>query len=300
MKILDLQDLKNFKDNTCITIGFFDGIHIGHQKILSTLNNYANDNNLKSVVITFDDSVLSLFKMSKNLMDIENKKRILSSLNIDYLLVLKVSDNFMPLSAKDFKELYLDKLNCKAMICGSDFSFAKNKEGNINFIKENTNYEVIEVNDVYLKNNKISSTYIRNLIINGNIKEANELLYEPFKIKAEVVSGLSIGRTIGFKTANLKITNSCYLLKHGVYFGKVNIDNNVYKAMINVGYNPTVNDNEILKIEVHILSFDKTIYNQEIEVIFLLYHREEKRFDSLEMLKNQLESDLNDLKNNLN
>ena len=94
----------------------------------------------------------------------------------------------MPLSAKDFKELYLDKLNCKAMICGSDFSFAKNKEGNINFIKENTNYEVIEVNDVYLKNNKISSTYIRNLIINGNIKEANELLYEPFKIKSKSLS----------------------------------------------------------------------------------------------------------------
>lgn len=296
MKILDLKDLKNFKDNSCVTIGFFDGIHVGHQSILNTLVNFGKSNNLKSVVITFDDSVLSLFKMSKNLMDINDKIAILDKLNVDYLIVLKVSDNFMSLCANDFKDLYLEKLNCKAVICGSDFSFAKNKEGNIKFIKENTNYKVIEVDDVYVNNDKISSTFIRNLLLEGKISQANELLFSPFKIKSNVVNGLEIGRTIGFKTANLKIRNQCYLLKHGVYFGKVNIDNHIYKAMINVGFNPTINDNENLKIEAHILDFNKLIYNEEIELTFLKYHRDEIKFDNLESLKKQLINDLNTLK----
>ena len=297
MKILDLKDLNNLKDNSVVTLGFFDGIHLGHQAILNALVNKAKILNYKSVVITFSDDVLNLFKMNNNIMLLNDKLNCFEKLNVDYVLVLKVSDNFMSLTAKDFIDCYLEKLNTKLLICGSDFSFAKNKEGNIDYIKNNTNYEIVEIDDVYYNNDKISSTYIRKLLNDGNITKANKLLFKPFSLESKVIGGKEIGRTIGFKTANLIINNPAKLLKHGVYFGVVSFENNSYKAMINVGFNPTVNSQlDDLKVEVHILDFNKNLYDKSINVTFLHFHRNEMKFDSLEDLKRQLDKDLNVLK----
>ena len=297
MKILDLKDLNHYKSSSCVTLGFFDGIHLGHQAILSTLIKQAKENNLKSVVITFDESVLQLFKMSKNIISVSDKLTYLEELGVDYVLLLKTKDNFMGLSAKEFKENVLDKLNCKVIVSGNDLSFARKKEWNIAFFKENSDYTINVVDDVYVNNQKISSTYIRNLLLQGNVKLAYSLLYNPYSITSNVIEGFKIGRTIGFKTANINVTPSCYLLKHGVYFGKVFFDNMEYKAMINVGYNPTVNDEESLKVEVHIANFNKEIYDDTIKVVFDKFHREEKKFASLNELQTQLQLDLIKLEN---
>lgn len=298
MKILDLKDLKKYKNNSVVTIGFFDGIHKAHQVLLNNLVTKAKENNYESVVITFSDEVLSLFKMSNNIMTLDDKLGILRQLGVDNVVVLSPLDNFMGMSAKEFKEVYLDSLNTKIVVCGSDFSFAKNKEGNIEYLKNNSNYEILEIEDIFDENsNKISSTYIRNLLKEGKVDLANKYLYSNFSTNSLVISGKEIGRTIGFKTANLLINNQLKLLKHGVYFGKVFFDNMEYKAMINVGYNPTVNDEESLKVEVHIANFNKEIYDDTIKVVFVKFHREEKKFASLNELQTQLQLDLIKLEN---
>ena len=296
MKILDLNDLKNFSNNTCVTLGFFDGMHVGHQKIFNTLIEECKINNYKSVVITFDDSSLNLFKMTKNINSLEDKLSIFKDYNIDYVVLLKTKDNFMNLSAKEFINTYLEPLHCKCVICGSELTFAKNKEGNMEYLKNNTTYKIISVSDVYEDDIKLSSTYMRKLISEGHVDKANKFLYKPFSITSSVISGHQIGRSIGFKTANIKVNDSCNLLKHGVYFGKVIINSVTYKTMINVGINPTVNIDNNLKIEAHILDFNEEIYDDKITLIFDTYHRDEKTFDSLEELKSQLDKDLNELK----
>ena len=194
MKLIDLNDLKNFKDNSVITIGFFDGLHKGHQVILSTLSSYSKKNNYKSVIISFDESVLDLFKMSKNICSVSQKLDSFKAFDIDYVLLLKVSDNFMGLSAKEFIDNYLEKLNTKIVVCGSDFSFAKNKEGNIDYVKKYTNYDIVSVDDEYVNDIKISSTYIRNLLSNGKVDLANSLLYEDFNIVSKVMASTSTAR----------------------------------------------------------------------------------------------------------
>lgn len=296
MKILDLNDLKNFSNNTCVTLGFFDGMHLGHQHIFNTLINECKTNNYKSVVITFDDSSLNLFKMTNNINSLEDKLSIFKDYNIDYVVLLKTKDNFMNLSAKEFINTYLEPLHCKCVICGSELTFAKNKEGNMEYLKNNTSYKIISVSDVYEEDIKLSSTYMRKLINEGQVDKANKFLYKPFSITSSVISGHQIGRSIGFKTANIKVNDSCNLLKHGVYFGKAIINNVTYKTMINVGINPTVNIDNNLKIEAHILDFNQEIYDDKITLIFDKYQRDEKTFDSLEELKSQLDKDLNELK----
>ena len=265
MKILDLKDASNLKTKCAVSIGFFDGVHKAHEVILRSLVDTCKENNYKSVVITFSDDILSLFKMSNNIMNLQDKLDAFSKIGIDYVLVLKTNDNFMNLTADEFIKQYLQVINCRCIVCGSDFSFAKNKEGNIKYIKNNTNYDVVLIDDIYdEENNKISSTYIRYLLSKGDISKANKYLYSNFAINSSVISGKEIGRTIGFKTANLLINNQCKLLKHGVYFGKVVIDEKTYKAMINVGLNPTVSDSDNLKVEVHIYDFSLNIYKQTI------------------------------------
>ena len=295
MRILDLSELKNYKENSCVTIGFFDGLHLGHKKIINSLINNEKNNNLKSVVITFSDDVLSYFKVSNPIFPLKNKIEFFESLNIDYLLVLSIKDNFVNLDAKSFLNKILKPLNCKKIVCGNDFSFAKNKEGNIEFIKNNTNIDIEIVDDVYFNNNKVSSSYIRMLLLNGKVDIANKLLLHPFFIESKVIKGKQIGRTINFKTANLEINDSCYLLKNGVYFGKIIVLNKEYEALINVGINPTINDENNLKIEANILNFNEDIYDDKITAIFTLFKREEVKFNSLIDLKNQIEKDYNDL-----
>lgn len=295
MKILDYNDLKNFKQNTLVTIGFFDGIHLAHQKILKTLIEKSKKLDCQSVVITFDENSLKLLKKSHPLMSLKDKIKVFRQLKIDYLIILKKDDNFIDLKPQEFINKYLQPINTKGLVLGSDFTFARFGLANINYLKNNTNYHIYEIKDVYYKKQKVSSSYIRNLLLNGQIKLVNKLLIKPFSLTSFVIKGLQNGSKIGFKTANLKIYDSCYLLKHGVYFGKAIIKNKTYDAMINVGFNPTIKDNNNLKIEAHLLNLNENLYHHKITLIFNYYEREERKFNSLSSLKRQLSKDLKKL-----
>jgi len=291
MKKLDLADLKNFKDNSVVTLGFFDGIHLAHQEILNNLVNYAKQNNYKSVVITFDDSILKLFKITDSIFTTIRKKEILETFDIDYIIELSINDNFMGLLPDEFVKQYLDRLNCKCIVCGTDFSFGKDKLGNAKFIKENTNIELIEVPDLYDEDIKISSTYIRRLLRSGDIERANALLIEPFSITSKVVHGKQIGKTINYKTCNLELTDQSKLLKPGVYFSEVFDGNIIYYGITNVGYNPTISNDNELTIETHLLDVDMDFYGKELTVSFLKYLREDYKFNSIDELKEQIKLD---------
>ena len=297
MKILDLQELNNYQSNSIVTIGFFDGVHIAHQEILKQISLLKKSNNYQSVVITFDDSVLKMFKMANQIIDLKTKLKIFEEYGIDYVLILKTEDNFMALSADDFIKSYLNKLNTKIIVGGTDLSFGKNRQGNIEYLKKYYNFDIVEIKDVYIDNNKVSSTYIRNLLLEGKVSEANKFLYQKFEIDSKVVKGFHIGKQLGYKTANLEINNSCYLLKQGVYFGVAIVDKKEYKTMINVGINPTVSLNKKLKVEAFIVDFDEDIYDKKIKLVFIKYHREEIKFENKDKLKEQLNKDFKSLLN---
>lgn len=291
MKILGLQDLKNYTSNSIITIGFFDGVHLGHQMIINTMVKEAKKNDLKSVVISFDDSILKRFKMTSNIYTLKEKEKYLKEMGVDYLLLLKDDDNVINYSAFEFKNEVLDKLKTKIVVSGSEFSFAKNKEGNATFIKEKTNYRLIEVGDVFVDNIKVSSTYIRNLLKDGNITLANELLYANVYVRSRVKRGKQIGRTLHFNTANLSISKEKMLLKQGVYFGRVYYLKNKYYAIVNIGNNPTIAKNNKITMEVHILDFNEDIYGKNLTVFLDFYNREEIKFANRELLEKQINKD---------
>lgn len=296
MKKLDLKDLTNYHEPAIICLGFFDGFHLGHQKMIEELVLNSKKYNYKSVVITFLNTSLKHFKHSNQLISLKDKLKIFQKYGVDEVLVLKNKDHIFTLSAKSFINKVLLKLNTKMIVCGQDIHFGKNQEGDLKYLQENTDYKLLIIPKLLINNQVLSSSYIRDLLTSGKIKEANELLYQPFFIYSKVIKGKQIGRTIDFKTANLKITLNSYLLKHGVYVGKVSILKKQYKAMINVGYNPTVSQEKKLKIEVHILNFNENLYGKFIKVEFLSYLRQEISFSSLEGLKQQLIQDLNKIK----
>ena len=289
MKLIGLKELEDFKDNSIITIGFFDGVHLGHQKIINKMKEYPQ---YKSVVITFEDDVLKMFKISDCIYDLSKKLSCFEMMGIDYVLLLRLSDNFQSMDARSFMVNVLDKLNTKVVVAGSDFSFAKNRQGNADYIKNNSDYKLIMVDDVYVDNIKVSSTLIRSLLNDGNIPFANRLLFSKLSLSSKVIEGKRIGRTINFPTINLVADSMIIMLRKGVYFGRTLVDNKSYYSIINVGFNPTIDDTNELSIEAHLIGFDANIYGKDVTVEFDYFSRDEKRFDNIESLKKMISQDL--------
>lgn len=297
MKTLDISEINLFLfAPSVVTIGFFDGVHLGHQKILKQVQIEKKKHSLQSIIITFDDALIEKFKMKNQLQCLSDKLETFEQFEVDYVILIRSDSPVLHFLAKQFVEQVLYKINTKVIVAGSDFSFGHDHKGNASFLKKETSLEVVEVADVIINENKITSSYIRMLISEGKIALANQYLYQPFHLASKVIHGNKIGRTIDFKTANLAILAPLELLKHGVYFGYVCFRELLYKAMINVGYNPTVSATKQLKVEVFILQFDQMIYDETLTVYFLTYHREEKKFSDKEKLKEQLEKDVSELK----
>lgn len=281
-----------------VTIGTFDGVHIGHQKIIERLINTAKQDKLKSVILTFFPHPRMVLQKDSNIKlinTIDERHQTLNSLGLDYLLIKEFTKEFSRLSAEDFvKEILVDKLHAKKVIIGYDHRFGRNRNANIEDLKRfgsEFGFEVEEISAQDIDAVAVSSTKIRKALIEGNITKANKYLNHPFMITGTVVKGKGLGRKLNYPTANIQVTESYKLIpKHGAYIVSCSIDNKQVFGMMNIGVNPTVNG-EKETIEVHFFNFNKDIYNTTIQVNLLKRIRDEQKFESVEALKKQLQLD---------
>jgi len=302
----DLNELAEFS-NSVVTIGTFDGVHLGHQKILKMVQNEASDIKGESILFTFyPHPRMVVFPDSHNLkliQTIDEKVESLRAFGIDNLIIYPFTKEFSRLTAFEFvRDILVDKLKVKKLVIGYDHQFGRNREGNINFLKESAeifDFEVVEISAEEVLEVNVSSTKIRNSILDGNIRRANEFLGRPFQIEGEVIKGNELGRDLGFPTINLKINNQNKILPcDGVYAVRVRVLDRLYEGMMNIGQNPTVRgeDARDKKYEIHIFDFNEDVYGHHVTVLFYQYVRKEKSFDKLEELKLQIQSDEKDIR----
>ncbi len=278
-----------------VAIGFFDGIHRGHLKLVKRAKSIAVKHNLASAMITFNPNplvTLGVIKQERYLTSMEDRAQILAKLGIDYLIVIDFSIEVANMSPNDFINEYITKLNVKYVVCGYDFHFGAKGVGDANTLKQlaNNQYSVDVISEVDHDDIKISSTRINQLLANGNIEEVNYLLSRPFRINGIVIHGQKNGRKLGYPTANIDY-GSYALPRNGVYAVKVKHHNKTYVGMCNIGINPTINVLTEISMEVNIFDFKQEIYGDEIEVYFYDYIRDEKKFANLDELMTQLSLD---------
>ena len=288
----------NCKKSTIITIGTFDGVHLGHQKILKKLNIEAENNGLESSVLTFfphPRTVLNPGSSLKLINTIEERISLFKKSKIDNLIVHPFTKEFSELDSEDYvKNILVDQLKAKIVLIGYDHKFGKNRTADINNLKEygiKYNFEVIEIKAEEINDIAISSTKIRNSIEEGNIQLSNSYLGYEFSFFGKVVKGNSIGKTLGFPTANIKIGTDLKLIpKNGVYLISTIINQNIIFGMMNIGIKPTTNENT-KSIEVNLFDFNQDLYDTNITIYIKQFLREEIKFDSLNELKLQIEKD---------
>ncbi len=293
----NLKDYNSTKPSV-ITIGTFDGVHIGHKKIINQLTSISSKNNLISILLSFfphPKMVLQNDKELKLINTIQEKEGLLNSLNLDYLIIKEFTKEFSRLSALEFvRDVLVNKLNAKHIIIGYDHHFGRNRTANIEQLKEFGelyDFKVTEILAQDIDDIAISSTKIRKSLINGEITLANKFLGYNFFFSGNVVHGNNIGKTISFPTANIKIDAPYKLVpKNGVYIVKTIIDNQITFGMMNIGYNPTFNGKQ-KSIEIHFINFNKNIYDKTLTIEMILRIRNEIKFNSVDDLKKQLEQD---------
>ena len=298
LKIYNSINSFSCKRKTVITIGTFDGVHLGHQKVLSKLKTSASEKDAESVLLTFFPHPRMVLQQDldiKLLNTIDEKKNLISKFGIVSLIIHPFDLDFSRLSAEDFvKEILVDQLNICKIIIGYDHKFGKNRSADINdLIKLGKKYDfdVEQISAKEIDAISISSTKIRKALLNGDIQLANSYLGYNYSISGKVIEGKKIGRTLNFPTANLKIDEDYKLIpKNGVYIVSSLIDNKTVFGMMNIGKNPTV-EGVSNSIEVHCFNFNQDIYNVKITVELISRIREEQKFESLELLKKQLEID---------
>lgn len=298
MKIHNSLDKYKSTKKSILTLGTFDGVHLGHSEILRKLASQAKEKNLESIVLTFfphPRMVLQKDTSIKLLNTIEEKTFLLKENGLQNLIIHPFNKEFSRLTAEEFvKDILVDKLNIEKIIIGYDHRFGRNRTANIDDLIEfgkTYNFEVEQISAEEINDITISSTKIRNALLEGDIKLANKFLGYNYFLSGEVEKGNQIGRTINFPTANISVKEDYKLIpKEGVYIVSAIIDGQNVNGMMNIGYKPTVNG-EKLSLEVHFFDFDKNLYDKNITISFLKRIRDEQKFDSIEDLKNQLEKD---------
>jgi len=292
-----IYGIENYKPlkSCALTIGTFDGVHVGHQKIIRRLVSVSKNKNIHPVVLTFfphPRMILQSDTSIKLIDTIEEKIDILKHLNIGTLIIHPFSKSFSRMTANEFvRDIIVKSLSVKYLIIGYDHRFGRNREATVdNLINCGFTYgfEVEKIKAKEIESVNVSSTKIRTAITTGDIDKANKYLNRPFEITGKVVTGNGIGRKIDFPTANISITEDFKLLpKDGVYFVKSSIKSRYYFGMMNIGFRPTVNG-KVRTIEVHYFKFNENLYDKEIKIEILDLIRNEKKFNSLEDLEKQL------------
>ena len=287
------------KKRTVVTIGTFDGVHLGHRKIIKKLTGIAKEKELDSALLTFFPHPRMVLQQSKDLKlinSIDEKKQLLSKTGLHHLIIEPFTIDFSRLTAQEYVEKYLiEYLNAAVIIVGYDHRFGRNRKANIeDLIKFSKiyNFEVVEISKQDIDDVAISSTKIRSAILNGKIDLANRYLTNPFMLSGNVVKGKQIGRSLGYPTANLRIEEDYKIIpKQGVYVVKAGIDDQTYFGMMNIGLNPTVSDDNQKSIETFFFDFEGDLYGRSLQIELLKRIRDEKKFDSVEALKTAMKSD---------
>ena len=304
MKIFErLESIQQPFNNAVITIGNFDGVHIGHQALFHEVIEKAEAIKGTSIAMTFEPHPTRVLKQNNHpplITLYEQKKELIERSGIDVLICVPFTKKFAALSAEEFiKDLLIKKIGMKAIIVGEDYAFGKNREGTIALLKSyaaQMDYEVIVAEWIKAARNatdRISSTRVRKLVMNGEIETACKMLGRHYQIRGLVVKGRDRGgKLLGIPTANINLQDEL-CPKTGIYAVTVEYRQQLYKAVANIGYSPTFNDNEFT-VEVHMLDFDENIYDRKIRVNFIARIRDEKKFDGIAELKSQIHQDIED------
>lgn len=297
LKITENLSQYSSKTPLALSIGIFDGVHIGHQSIIKKLNAIARRKNLESAILTFWPHPRTVFNPNddlKFLNTIEEKIYLLEKKGVQNLFLKDFDEEFRNLTGEEFvKQVLVEKLNVKHLIIGHDHTFGKNRSGDFSLLQKMSSeydFEVEQVEAVDFQDKHISSTQIRSALLEGNVKEANEMLGYVYSVSGKVVHGKKIGRTIGYPTANIAADPAKLLPKKGAYIVDVFVKNKHYKGMLSIGTNPTVNGNS-LSTEVYIFDFNGDIYDEIVSVNFRDFLHDEIKFESLEKLIERLDED---------
>lgn len=283
--------------NTCVTLGKFDGLHLGHQLLFEQLKK-EKKTGYQSVMFTFDYHPSNLFS-EKELALIyteEEKRYLLEKSFLDVFISYPFTDKTASIEPEEFIEkVLIEKLDAKIIVVGDDFRFGKKRRGDVKLLQQLStryNYQVKVFEKRKIDNKIISSTLIRTELAKGNIEYANELLGSPYSIIGEVQHGREIGRTIGMPTVNLIPSKHKLLPPNGVYASITKFDNKMYQGITNIGYKPTVGGEARRGVETYLFQFNNQIYGKKIQVELCTYERAEQKFDSLEELKTRIEKDV--------
>lgn len=300
MRIFNDLDAIGEIQNPVVTIGTFDGVHLGHQKILQTLRDEAKSVQGESVLLTFyPHPRMVLFPESHGMKLLQTQAEKIEKLEkngLQNIVIYPFSFEFSRLTALEFvRDILVNKLHVRKIVIGYDHQFGKNREGSIAYLKdiaETYEFEVIEIPAQDIDEVNVSSTKIREALLQGDVQRANMFLGEPYQLSGTVIRGRALGRTIGFPTANIEVNSNIKLIPGiGVYAVEVLIDGQVYRGMLNIGLRPTVVSTDVVNLEVHILDFQQDIYDKNITVRFIERVRDEQKFESVEALKEQLKND---------
>jgi len=298
--LLILEEIKpNLLPSTSLALGFFDGVHLGHQRVIIDAVKRSKSIDAIATVVTFKNHPLKVLKGESPALitSLDKKLELFEELGVQAAVLVDFSSELARMTAEDYlKSIIIDSLHPRTITIGYNHNFGADKKGNdvlLKSLQDKYNYELSVIAPITIGNKVVSSSYVRELILSGDTRTAAKLLGKPFSIQNTVVHGEKRGRILGFPTANLVIPDDIIAPKTGVYSGMVNYENEIYKAVINVGKRPTFGDLTQDLIEVHIAEFNKDIYGKTIEVSFIEKIRDERKFDSLDELKNQIQNDLN-------
>ena len=294
-----IKDINNLNiQNSVVTVGTFDGLHLGHQKIIKTLVDKAKELNSEATVFTFwphPRFVLGKIDGLELINTLEEKIDLFDKNGINNLISFEFTKEFANLSSYEFvKQILVEKLHVKHLILGYDHHFGKNREGRFDKLQEcakEFGFTIEKVSALSQKDENISSTKIRNYIKTGEIEKANKFLGYTYFLKGEVVEGNKLGRTINFPTANISVPKYKLLPKSGVYAVRIEIDTKQYIGMMNIGFRPTIGKFDNKTLEVHIIDFNEDIYGKSIRIELISKIRDEIKFDDIEELKSQLKKD---------
>jgi len=305
------RNLKNFyAKNPVLTVGTFDGVHLGHQKIIARMIDLARESNGESIIFTFDPhprKVVSADEKSLRLLTtMDEKIALFEQSGIDHLIIYPFTADFAGLTYEEFVEnILVRQIHTKLLVVGYDHKFGKDRQGGFEFLKQCADrhkFQIEKLDVLLLNESNVSSTRIREAIQKGDMETANLFLGYRFSLHGTVVEGQKLGRQIEFPTANIEASDPDKIVPgYGVYAVQVKIQNQIYIGMLNIGSRPTINNNaDHRSIEVHLFDFDSDIYGEYVELIFYRKLREEQKFESLDALKTQLFRDKEDTINYFN